>query len=146
MDYNLDELERVYPPGPSVPSPTTDLSSDCTPHLLVAAYAHSKTANIGFANQLDRRYLARDFRALFVHPNGIAEANFSAHHDPAVLELMNGYVDRPHIKNMLKSTAQGAASAVLAAVGKDLEGKGCIRRIVRRAPAARWRPLGNVEI
>lgn len=38
--------------------------------------------------------------------------------------MMNGYLEEPHIKNALKSTEQGAASIVLAAVGKDYEGVG----------------------
>ena len=57
---------------------------------------------------------------------GITESNFSAHHDPAVIEMMNGYLKQPHIKNALKSTGQGAASIVLAAVGRELESLGGI--------------------
>lgn len=38
--------------------------------------------------------------------------------------MMNGYLQQPHIKDRLKSVGQGAASIVLAAVGRDWEGVG----------------------
>ena len=37
---------------------------------------------------------------------------------------MNGYLEQPHIKDKLKNVGQGAASIVLAAVGRGWEGKG----------------------
>lgn len=111
----------------------------------VAAYAYSKTANIWFANELERRYGSQGIHALSVHPGGITETNFSTHHDPAIMEMMNGYLEQPHIKNALKSTEQGAASIVLAALGKDFEGVGgfYIEDCAKSPPLPDDAPLGT---
>lgn len=76
---------------------------------------------------------------------GITETNFSAHHDPAVLKMMNGYLEQPHIKNALKSTEQGAASIVLAAVGRDYEGVGgfYMEDCAKSPPLPEDAPLGT---
>lgn len=57
---------------------------------------------------------------------------------------MNGYLEQPRIKNALKSTEQGAASIVLAAVGRDYEGKGgfYMEDCARSSPLPDGAPLG----
>lgn len=40
------------------------------------------------------------------------------------MDLLNQILEQEHIKKALKSTGQGAASVVLAAIGKDYEGAG----------------------
>lgn len=76
---------------------------------------------------------------------GITDTNFSAHHDPAVLDMMRGYLEQPHVKNALKNTGQGAASIVLAAVGKDYEGIGgfYMEDCAKSPPLPEDAPLGT---
>jgi NAD(P)-dependent dehydrogenase (short-subunit alcohol dehydrogenase family) len=79
-------------------------------------YGQSKTANIYMSTEIDRRYGAQGLHSTAVMPGGIvsglqkhlsAELNASWQSDPIV-----------------KSSAQGAATTVWAAVSKDWEGKG----------------------
>ncbi|WP_144153001.1 SDR family NAD(P)-dependent oxidoreductase, partial [Paraburkholderia sp. BCC1885] len=48
-----------------------DLGFERTPYDPWVAYARSKTANILFAVEFDRRYKARGVRAVAIHPGGI---------------------------------------------------------------------------
>lgn len=84
------------------------------------AYGQSKTANIYFANEIDRRYGAKGLHALSLHPGGIATP-LQRHIDPATIE---GWKKNPESQRMSKSTQQGAATSVWAAVAKEWEGKG----------------------
>ncbi|KAG9186812.1 hypothetical protein G6011_09920 [Alternaria panax] len=72
------------------------------------AYAHAKTANIWFANYIDRHYGSQGIHALSLHPGGI----------------WTGLQD--HLPGMaaMKEMPAGAATTVWAAVGKVWEGKG----------------------
>ena len=82
------------------------------------AYGQSKTANIYMANEIERLYGAKGLHATSVHP-GMISTSLGRHVDPQVLQSL---VDP--VKHMLKSQAQGAATIVWAAVGKEWEGKG----------------------
>ncbi|KLO81786.1 related to reductases [Fusarium fujikuroi] len=81
------------------------------------AYAQSKTANIYFASELDRRYADQGIHGLSVHP-GYILTNLGKYIDLSKIDL-----DGP-IKNALRNKAQGAATTVYAAVSKDWEGRG----------------------
>jgi NAD(P)-dependent dehydrogenase (short-subunit alcohol dehydrogenase family) len=81
------------------------------------AYGQSKTANIYFAAELDRRYADQGLHGLSVHP-GYILTNLGKHIDLDTLDL-----DGP-LKNALRNKAQGAATTVYAAVSKDWEGRG----------------------
>jgi NAD(P)-dependent dehydrogenase (short-subunit alcohol dehydrogenase family) len=84
------------------------------------AYAHSKTANIWFANKIERRYGNAGLHALSLHPGGIStglQANVSA-------ELIERFQKDENIEKYMKSAEQGAATTVWAAVDKVCEGKG----------------------
>lgn len=83
-----------------------------------AAYAQSKLANIHFANEVDRRYQARNLRAMSLHPGGIFTP--LARHLSSVQYLK----DDPAFVSMSKSPAQGAATTVWGAVAKEWEGRG----------------------
>ncbi len=48
-----------------------DPNFECTPYTEFGAYGRSKTANILFAVEFDRRHKARGIRATAVHPGGI---------------------------------------------------------------------------
>lgn len=88
-----------------------------TPRL---GYAQSKTANIYFSNQIERLYGSRGLHGLSSSPGAVL-SRAQRYDDPAELAQT-----LPRIKNVLKSTAQGAATTVWAAVAKTLEGRGAL--------------------
>lgn len=84
------------------------------------AYAHSKTANIWFANEIERRYGAKGLHAVSLHPGGIWTG--LQIHTPA--DVMAAHKKNDQVRRYMKSTEQGAATTVWAAVAKVWEGKG----------------------
>jgi NAD(P)-dependent dehydrogenase (short-subunit alcohol dehydrogenase family) len=86
-----------------------------TPRL---GYGQSKTANILMANQIERLYSASGVHGLAVSPRAIRSGAQRYDNSEDLAKSMAG------IKDILKNTAQGAATTVWAAIGKDLEGKG----------------------
>jgi NAD(P)-dependent dehydrogenase (short-subunit alcohol dehydrogenase family) len=84
------------------------------------AYGQSKLAQIYMSNYVDRVFGPRGLHALSVMPGGIA-TNLQQHLDEATRKSMT---TDPATYNWLKSPEQGAATTVLAAVGKEWEGKG----------------------
>jgi NAD(P)-dependent dehydrogenase (short-subunit alcohol dehydrogenase family) len=86
-----------------------------------AAYGQAKTANIWLALEAERRYGARGLHALAVHP-GVIRTELSRHM-PA--EAVAGWSDPSSpMAAPMKSTQQGAATTVWAAVGAELRGRG----------------------
>ncbi|KAJ3007588.1 hypothetical protein HKX48_009043 [Thoreauomyces humboldtii] len=83
------------------------------------AYGQSKTANIHFANQVERLYGEKNLHALSLHPGGI-ETPLQRHLDPSFWKKY----DNPETRAYMKSTAQGAATTVWAAVGAEWANKG----------------------
>ena len=81
------------------------------------AYAQSKTANIYFATELERRYGDQGIHALSVHP-GFIHTNLGRYINLASLNL------KEEMALYLKSPEQGAVTSVYAALSKDWEGKG----------------------
>lgn len=81
------------------------------------AYGQSKTANIYMANEIERRYAAQGLHAWSLHPGGIS-TGLQVHYD------FSAFMVLPEVQRYMKSQAQGAATTVLAAVDKELEGKG----------------------
>jgi NAD(P)-dependent dehydrogenase (short-subunit alcohol dehydrogenase family) len=84
------------------------------------SYGRSKTANILFAVEFDRRHKARGVRATAVHPGGI-RTELTRHLDDGTLEAMVGKINeelaaegKPPYE--LKSIPQGAATSVWAGV------------------------------
>ena len=84
------------------------------------AYSQSKTANIYMANELDRRYGHKGLHATSVHPGGIA-TRLSRHLGSAFVEQ---FMKDEKLAKDLKSPEQGAATTVVAAVGKEWEDRG----------------------
>ncbi|KAF1841082.1 NAD(P)-binding protein [Cucurbitaria berberidis CBS 394.84] len=84
------------------------------------AYAHSKTANIWFANEVDRKYGSQGLHALSLHPGGI----WTGLMDYIPPEQLALWKQTPAISKIMKSVEQGAATTVWAAIGKAWEGKG----------------------
>jgi NAD(P)-dependent dehydrogenase (short-subunit alcohol dehydrogenase family) len=84
------------------------------------AYANSKLANIYMANEIERRYGSRGLHGLSVSP-GTIETNITRNLPPDVVAQV---LSDPSVVKILKSSEQGAATTVLAAISKDWEGKG----------------------
>ncbi|KAL3428590.1 NAD(P)-binding protein [Aspergillus tetrazonus] len=84
------------------------------------AYAHSKLATIYLANEIERRYGSKQLHATSVHPGTILTKLFNSL-GPEVVAMVNSH---EKIKQRVKSCEQGAATTVLAAVGKEWENKG----------------------
>lgn len=91
-----------------------------TPYEPFVAYGRSKTANILFAVEFDRRHRARGVRATAVHPGGVRTElgrHMSEEHHTALVETINRQLaseGKPPFK--FKSVPQGAATSVWAAV------------------------------
>jgi NAD(P)-dependent dehydrogenase (short-subunit alcohol dehydrogenase family) len=83
------------------------------------AYGQSKTANVLFAVEADRRWRDEGIRANAVHPGAIIETNLARHYDPVELQAL---VDSGAYR--FKTPAQGAATSVLCAVSPLLDGVG----------------------
>jgi NAD(P)-dependent dehydrogenase (short-subunit alcohol dehydrogenase family) len=83
------------------------------------AYAQSKTANVLFAVEAQRRWGADGITVNAVHPGAILESNLARHIDPALLEQL-----RTSGVYRYKTLQQGAATSVLVATWPALEGDG----------------------
>jgi len=84
------------------------------------AYGNSKLANIYTANEVERRYGSKGLHATSVHPGGI-NSNIGRHVGP---EFVDYIMSNEAFVKVLKSAEQGAATTVMAAVGKEWEHKG----------------------
>lgn len=84
------------------------------------AYGQSKLAQIYMSNYIDRVYGLKGLHATSLMPGGIA-SNLQKHLPESVHKDMK---ENPTTINFMKSPEQGAATTVLAAVGKEWEGKG----------------------
>lgn len=81
------------------------------------AYGQAKTANIWFANEVERRYGSKNLHANSLHPGGIW-TGLQTHMDTSK------YKGDPNVEKIMKSPQQGAATTIVAALDKDLHGKG----------------------
>jgi NAD(P)-dependent dehydrogenase (short-subunit alcohol dehydrogenase family) len=90
--------------------------TDYTP---MGAYGRSKTANILFAVEFDRRHRDRGVRATAVHPGGI-QTELTRHIDPEVIrqtiERINATRPEGEAEFAWKTIPQGAATSVWAGV------------------------------
>jgi NAD(P)-dependent dehydrogenase (short-subunit alcohol dehydrogenase family) len=97
-----------------------DPNFERTPYEEFVAYGRSKTANILFAVEFDRRHKANGVRATAVHPGGI-QTELGRHMDSAAVTKM---LDRINAANAaagqppfaFKTVPQGAATSVWAGV------------------------------
>jgi NAD(P)-dependent dehydrogenase (short-subunit alcohol dehydrogenase family) len=85
------------------------------------AYGQSKTANVLFAVELDRRLAARGVHANALHPGGIVTELGRYLDQDDIQELMSR---APGGKMEWKTPEQGAATSVWGATAPELEGKG----------------------
>jgi len=84
------------------------------------AYGQSKLANVYMANEIDRRYGSKGLHATSLNTRGI-DTGLKKHIDPVLIQHF--YANEEKTKK-LKSPEQGAATTVLAAVGKEWENNG----------------------
>jgi NAD(P)-dependent dehydrogenase (short-subunit alcohol dehydrogenase family) len=101
-----------------------------TPYDPFSAYGRSKTANVLFAVELDRRLRERSIRATALHPGGI-HTELMRHTTPDMLQQMaarSGRNVRDSKVAQVKSVEQGAATTVWAAFlakPEDVGGRFC---------------------
>jgi NAD(P)-dependent dehydrogenase (short-subunit alcohol dehydrogenase family) len=98
-----------------------DPSFEHRPYDKMVAYGQSKTANVLFAVEVDRRYQRDGIRAFAVHPGAILETNLARHFDPAELAAV---VERAKRIGSFKTIEQGAATTIFAATSPLLDGRG----------------------
>lgn len=97
-----------------------DPNFEHTEYTEFGAYGRSKTANILFAVEFDRRYREKGIRATAVHPGGI-RTELARHMDPAVLQRMLDQINADNAAKGLppftyKTIPQGAATSVWSGV------------------------------
>ncbi|KAL2862604.1 NAD(P)-binding protein [Aspergillus lucknowensis] len=90
------------------------------PYVFSTAYANSKLASVYMANEIERRYASRNLHATSLHPGAI-DTNISRHLGRGFVEAF--YANEAVVR-IIKSVEQGAATTVLAAVGREWEGRG----------------------
>jgi NAD(P)-dependent dehydrogenase (short-subunit alcohol dehydrogenase family) len=96
-----------------------DPNFERTAYVPFVGYGRSKTANILFAVEFDRRHRARGIRAAAVHPGGIA-TELARHIDPGALAGMVEQINKDLAADgkppfQWKTVPQGAATTVWAA-------------------------------
>jgi NAD(P)-dependent dehydrogenase (short-subunit alcohol dehydrogenase family) len=104
-----------------------DPNFERSPYAEFIAYGRSKTANVLFAVEFDRRHRARGVRATAVHPGGI-RTELSRHMTPGAREKLIAEINASQPKGAppfsYKSIPQGAATSVWAACVGDAEAIG----------------------
>lgn len=104
------------------------------------AYGQSKLANVYMANEIDRRYGSKGLHATSLNPGAIA-TGLGKYMDPA---LVSQFYEDPVKVKILENKEQGAATTVIAAIGKEWENKGG-RYLVNCAEAVQGEDDGNIE-
>lgn len=96
-----------------------DPNFEHTPYTEFDAYGRSKTANVLFAVEFDRRHKDRDVRATAVHP-GIIATELGRYLTAEVLQVLNDTIEAARktssVPIFMKSPAQGAATSVWSAI------------------------------
>jgi NAD(P)-dependent dehydrogenase (short-subunit alcohol dehydrogenase family) len=104
-----------------------DPNFEHTPYAEFIAYGRSKTANVLFAVEFDRRHKASGVRATAVHPGGI-RTELSRHLAPEALDKLIAEINASQPKGTppfsYKSIPQGSATSVWAACVAEAESIG----------------------
>jgi NAD(P)-dependent dehydrogenase (short-subunit alcohol dehydrogenase family) len=109
-----------------------DPNFERTPYEAFIAYGRSKTANILFAVEFDRRHRERGVRAAAVHPGGI-QTELGRHMDPGQLEAIVKQISQELTAEgkgafEFKTVPQGAATSVWAGIvapAEEIGGQYC---------------------
>src|SRR6202035_1888789 len=96
-----------------------DINFASRPYDPWLAYGQSKTANVLFAVEANRRWSADGVTANAVHPGAIAATNLSRHMSPDELGAV-----RNSGMFKYKTLEQGAATSILVATSPELKGVG----------------------
>jgi NAD(P)-dependent dehydrogenase (short-subunit alcohol dehydrogenase family) len=99
-----------------------------TPYDPMIAYGRSKTANVLFATEFDRRHKARNVRATAIHPGGI-RTELGRHMEPDELDRLVAQINAQLAADgqppfQWKTIPQGAATSVWAAFTAPAENVG----------------------
>jgi NAD(P)-dependent dehydrogenase (short-subunit alcohol dehydrogenase family) len=102
-----------------------DPNFERTPYEPFIAYGRSKTANILFAVEFDRRHRKRGVRAAAVHPGGI-HTELARHMDPSQVQAMVDQISKQLAEEgrgpfQFKTIPQGAATSVWAGIVASAE-------------------------
>ena len=104
-----------------------DPNFERSPYAEFIAYGRSKTANVLFAVEFDRRHRARGVRATAVHP-GVIHTELTRHVAPGELDKLIREINASQPKGAppfsWKSVPQGAATSLWAACVADAEAIG----------------------
>ena len=111
---------------------TDDPNFEKTAYDPWASYGRSKTANILFAVEFDRRHRGRGVRAAAVHPGGI-QTELGRHLDPGAIDALLDSINKQLTADgkgpfQWKTVPQGAATSVWAgvvAIADEVGGKYC---------------------
>jgi len=100
-----------------------DINFSNRPYEKWSSYGQSKTANILFAIELNKRLASKGVQAFSLHPGGIMtglQVNVSKDEMRAM-----GWIDENgNLNSRFKTIPQGAATSLYAATSPDLDGKG----------------------
>jgi NAD(P)-dependent dehydrogenase (short-subunit alcohol dehydrogenase family) len=122
-----------------------DVNFASRPYDPMAAYGQSKTANVLFAVEANRRWSDDGITANALHPGAILETNLSRH---LGTDFLNELIESRTYT--FKTTEQGAATSVLVATSPLLEGIGgryfddCNEAPVIEADEAAWTTQAGV--
>ncbi|MFI6266774.1 SDR family NAD(P)-dependent oxidoreductase [Micromonospora sp. NPDC051006] len=95
-----------------------DINFERRPYDPWVAYGQSKTANVLFAVEADRRWSDEGIRVNAVHPGAILDSNLTRYMSPEEIETAASSGE------VFKSPEQGAATSVLVATSSGLAGVG----------------------
>ena len=113
------------------------------PYDPFVAYGQSKSANILFALELDRRYRDRGIRAFSVNPGAVI-TSLGRHMSPNVIKEQ-GWDKVATIR--MQTPGEGAATQIWAALGVELDGRGglYLERGQEAAVATADQPIEGVQ-
>lgn len=104
-----------------------DPNFERTPYTEFTAYGRSKTANVLFAVEFDRRHKARGVRATAVHP-GVIQTELGRHMSPQLIQQMTATIMQGRPAGApafeFKTIPQGAATTVWAGFVADADAVG----------------------
>lgn len=108
-----------------------DPNFDRRPYDKWSAYGQSKTANVLFSVELDRRGQDRSVRSFGLHPGAIMDTDLSRHLTPDDLKRFGITIENGEMKFdaskspfTFKTVEQGAATSVWCATSRQLDGLG----------------------
>ena len=100
-----------------------DVNFEHTPYNQWLSYGQSKTANVLFAVELERRLGHKGVHAYAVHP-GVIETELTRHMGEADYKLLQDRAAERKTPMQTKTVSAGAATSIYAATAPELDGRG----------------------